>query len=94
PWTIKQVVDGFDKCNPNGSYDPVNFPFCHLIDPNWVLKIEPTRCNALVNSAQPLISDAPDRLEDCVDLSNCVAYNKDGTCLSYRAPDGRPLLFV
>ncbi len=83
PWTLGDVVAGFNKCNPNGNYDPVNFPFCHLIDPNWVLKVEPTRCNALVNSAQPLMSGAPDRLEDCVDLSSCVAYNKDGTCLSY-----------
>ncbi len=83
PWKVEDVVKGFNDCSPNGDYDSDNYPFCHLIDPNWVLRVEPTRCNALVNGAQPLMSDAPDRLEDCADLSSCVAYNKDGTCLSY-----------
>lgn len=91
PWTIGQVIGdpldnyagGFNNCNPNGSYDPVNYPFCHLIDPNWVLKLEPTRCNAYVYGARLMMSDAPDRLEDCVDLSSCIAYNNDGTCSSY-----------
>lgn len=87
PWTVKQVVDGFYDCrhdtNGNVVYDQENFPFCHLIDPNWVLKIEPTRCNSLVNAFSPMIAEAPQRVEDCVDLSTCVAYNNDGTCLSY-----------
>lgn len=87
PWTVEQVVYGFNDCatNENGDvvYDPVGHPFCHLVDPNWILKVEPAKCNSLVSGASPMLTEAPQRIEDCVDLSTCVAYNKDGTCLSY-----------
>lgn len=92
PWTLKQVMDGFTDCDyiRNGqgeitgiNYSPTNKPFCHLIDPNWVIKAPATRCNAKVYGSNLLTRDAPDRMEDCADLTSCVAYNKDGTCVNY-----------
>ncbi len=86
PWTLGEVVKGFNNCEyQNGvlSYDPINHPFCHLIDPNWVLKVSPTRCNAVVFGSTLLNQDVPDRIQECADLSSCVGYNKDGTCISY-----------
>lgn len=92
PWTLKQVMDGFTDCdyirNAQGeiigvNYSPNNKPFCHLIDPNWVIKAPATRCNAQVYGSNLLTRDTPDRKEDCADLSSCVAYNKDGTCVNY-----------
>ncbi len=89
PWTLKQVVDGFNDCNfikdVNGNVtgvnnDPVNKPFCHLIDPNWVIKAPLSKCNAVAFGASPYIPNAPNRAQECVDLSTCVAYDKDGNC--------------
>ncbi|MDO8626656.1 MAG: hypothetical protein Q7K39_04390 [Candidatus Magasanikbacteria bacterium] len=87
PWTLEQVVKGFNDClrdeAGNIIYDPVNKPFCHLIDPNWVLKLEPTRCNASVWGPQPLSEGIPQRNQDCADLSTCVAFDIKGQCVSY-----------
>lgn len=92
PYTLGDVVKGFNDCAFNKDsqgnivgvqYDPANKPFCHLIDPSWVLKAPQSRCNALVNSAVPLGQGIPDRLQDCADLSSCVAYNSDGTCRDF-----------
>lgn len=89
PWTLKQVVDGFNDCNfikdTNGNVvgvdnDPVNKPFCHLIDPNWVLKAPPSKCNFLAFGATPFFTGTPNRTQECADLSTCVAYDKDGNC--------------
>ncbi len=86
PWTLAQVVNGFNDCRyDNGVlvYDPVSHPFCHLIDPNWVIRAFPTRCNAMSYGPSLLGAVSGDRLEDCSDLSTCVGYNKDGTCINY-----------
>lgn len=89
PWTLKQVVNGFNDCNfikdVNGNVvgidnDPVNKPFCHLIDPNWVLKAPPSKCNFVAYGSTPYFTGAPNRTQECADLSTCVAYDKDGNC--------------
>lgn len=98
PWSLKEVVgtapnyaDGFNDCarDANGRvvYDPVSKPFCHLIDPNWVIKIPPTRCAAKGPGAAVLTTGVPTRLDDCMDLQGCVAYSVDAqgnrTCSQY-----------
>ncbi|MDO8499245.1 MAG: hypothetical protein Q7S66_01125 [bacterium] len=87
PWTLAKVVAGFDDCLklPDGSvqYDPVNHPFCHLIDPNWVIKLPVSKCGDLAYGASPLISGVPDRLQECVNLQSCVGTNPDGSCNAY-----------
>jgi hypothetical protein len=89
PWTLKQVVEGFDDCNfikdINGNVvgvnnDPVNKPFCHLIDPNWVLKAPLIKCKFLAFGATPFFGGTPNRSQECADLSTCVAYDKNGNC--------------
>ncbi len=87
PWSLKEVVDGFYNCsyNKDGSvnYDPENKPFCHLVDPNWVIKLAKTRCDAKAPGSIPLGSDVPDRVEECVDVKTCVGQDKDGNCAGY-----------
>lgn len=83
PWTLKQVVDGFYECGADLTVEDINHPYCHLIDPNWVLKAPLAKCNALVNSASLASADVPNRLEECVDLQTCVQTNPDGTCADY-----------
>ncbi|HSR89605.1 MAG TPA: hypothetical protein VLK22_04435 [Candidatus Udaeobacter sp.] len=89
PWTLKQVVDGFNDCNfikdANGNVvgvdnDPINKPFCHLIDPNWVVKAPALKCNFLAFGATPFFRGTPNRAQECADLSTCVAYDKNGNC--------------
>lgn len=90
PWTLKQVVDGFNDCNfikdINGNVvgvdnDPVNKPFCHLIDPNWVIKAPPATCNFMAFGSTPAaLSGTANRTQECVDMTTCVAYDKDGNC--------------
>jgi hypothetical protein len=92
PWTLKQVVDGFNDCNfikdVNGKVvgvnnDPVNKPFCHLIDPNWVLKAPESRCNFVAYGATPFFGGTPNRAQECADLSTCVAFDKNGNCANH-----------
>jgi hypothetical protein len=92
PWSLAQVIAGFNDCDfvRDGSgkvtgvnYDPINKPFCHLIDPNWILKIPDARCSADAYGSSLLSTDVPDRAKTCTDLSTCVAYNKDGSCVNY-----------
>lgn len=89
PWTLKQVIDGFDDCNfikdANGKVvgienDPVNKPFCHLIDPEWVIKAPPSKCNFVAYGSSPSFPGTANRSQECVDMTTCVAYDKDGNC--------------
>lgn len=74
PWTLSQVVNGFNDSTSQ---------FYHLIDPDWVLKAPAAKCNALGFGPTLLSSDVPERLQDCVDLQSCVSYNANGTCNDY-----------
>lgn len=89
PWTLKQVVDGFNDCNfirdASGNVvgvdnDPVNKPFCRLIDPNWVIKAPPSKCNFVGFGSSPYVAGTANRAQECVDMTSCVAYDKDGNC--------------
>lgn len=85
PWKLKDLINplNFNKCPPDpGVYDQ-NSPFCHLIDPNWVLKSPPAKCNALVYSSTLLAPNVPDRLQECVDLQTCVSYDASGKCKDF-----------
>lgn len=79
PWTLGQVVDGFNDCEPNGK-PSVAHPYCHLIDPNWVLRVPEVRCETEVISNALVTENAPTRRSECVDLSTCLLENPDGTC--------------
>ncbi len=79
PVTLGEVVDGFYDCNEQNELDD-NHPWCHLIDPNWVLKYPETQCK---NQAygQLLESSASDqRKTECVDMPSCIDEDGDGNC--------------
>ena len=77
--TLKEVVDGFDDCEPDGTASQ-NHKWCKLIDPNWVLKYPETQCKALVNGQLLVSPGADERQQECVDMPSCIAENDDGTC--------------
>lgn len=79
PWSLNQVLNGFNNCNTTGDLD-ADHPFCHLIDPNWVLKAPPTRCAARGTGESLLSSSGPTRSEYCADVQDCVATDDQGNC--------------
>jgi len=84
PWTLLTLIKNFDECSKTDkTYDSVNYPYCHLIDPNWVLKVEQTRCEAKGYTETLLSSVGGQRLSECVDMTTCVKYDSQGSCLSY-----------
>lgn len=92
PATLEEVVKGFYKCSyvkdAQGNVisvndDPINFPYCHLVDPNWVIKLEQTRCDALGYGTTPVGNDVPDRLQECMDVKTCVGRDSTGHCIGY-----------
>ncbi|MFA4831552.1 MAG: hypothetical protein WC618_05335, partial [Patescibacteria group bacterium] len=86
PWTLKKVVDNFENCKRNSKGEVIpdaDYPYCHLIDPNWVLKIPKARCDADVIGPQLISPQSADRMRECADLSTCIAYNPDGSCQEF-----------
>jgi hypothetical protein len=89
PWTLQQVVDGFEDCarpNPNDLQKVVaddQHPFCHLINPNWVLAIPDARCESQVRGPKLVSINAATRREECVDIATCLATDEHGTCIDY-----------
>ncbi|PIT86823.1 MAG: hypothetical protein COU33_01030, partial [Candidatus Magasanikbacteria bacterium CG10_big_fil_rev_8_21_14_0_10_43_6] len=89
PWTLGDVVAGFDNCARPSANDrtivvpDAAHPFCHLINPNWVIAIPQAQCEAQVYGPQLAELGAPIRRQDCVDVSTCIAKGPDGQCLDF-----------
>lgn len=79
PITLGEVVDGFYQCNAQNELDENN-PWCHLIDPNWVLKYPETQCRneAYGQLLESSVSDQ--RKTECVDMPSCIDEDGDGNC--------------
>ena len=80
PWQLAQVVNGFNECADTGGRDE-DHPFCHLIDPNWVLKAPPMRCNAQAFTQTLQGEGGNSRSEACVDVQDCPRTDANGNCL-------------
>ncbi|MFA6146467.1 MAG: hypothetical protein WC697_04050 [Patescibacteria group bacterium] len=105
-FTLKDIVDGFDKVSSVGDcaidcpfaslriaaagnegnsqvnkcarWQPAS-PFCHLVDPNWVLKAPSFQCETIAYSAIPLPGSSQ-RQETCVDMKDCIHEDVTGKC--------------
>ena len=88
PWKLGEVVAGFEKCELSVEGDPTtvepsgNFPFCHLINPNWVVTVPPAICEAQVFGPQLAQVGAPIRREECVDAPTCLQKDANGNCVT------------
>lgn len=88
PTSLKEVVDGFDRCDPQTKSivtdDPQSpYRFCHLIDPNWVLKYPRTQCRAFVPGPTLISREGDSRAEVCADAASCVQEDDQGNCQSW-----------
>ena len=79
PVTLQEVIDGFHQCNSDGERDS-QYPWCHLIDPDWVLKFPDTQCRTLVYGQLLSASGTDERAEECVDIQSCVSEDEYGNC--------------
>jgi hypothetical protein len=77
---LKDVVDAYNDCNEDGKAD-ANHKWCHLIDPDWVLKQPIGQCRALAYSEHLESSEGPNRLQMCVDPVTCLRENDFGECI-------------
>lgn len=88
PWTLGEVVDGFYDCH----YDPNDptkiipdpaYPFCHLINPNWVIKAPQARCEIKVFGDALIDPASSARREECADVSTCLGKDNTGACAQF-----------
>jgi len=76
--SLNEVISNFNNCEaPNAS------KFCHLIDPNWILRYPQTMCQAVVNGPLLIASGATERAESCADTESCIKMSDDGTCQAW-----------
>ncbi|MFA6604002.1 MAG: hypothetical protein WCT10_04165 [Patescibacteria group bacterium] len=81
--TLGQVVAGFNVCGVNGAPDAANpaTKWCHLIDPNWVLKAPSAECRAKVYGPVLLSAGIATRAETCTDVATCLKEDDFGQCV-------------
>ena len=81
--TLEEVMNHFYDCDPETGGASDTHPWCHLIDPNWVLKYPATQCRALVKGPTLLAGETSIRADTCVDAASCIAKDDSGNCVSY-----------
>lgn len=79
PVTLQEVIDGFYDCNEDGTLDEAH-PWCHLIDPNWVLRYPQVQCRTMAYGQRLSASGTDARAEECVDMQSCISEDENGNC--------------
>lgn len=79
PVSLGEVVNRFRDCNAAGEADNEH-PYCHLIDPDWILKAPAQQCRARVYGPLLQTTENSFRQETCVDSPTCIAEDDQGNC--------------
>lgn len=91
PVTLKQAMDRFNDCptTDDGTgrqvFDAAALPssahpWCHLIDPDWVLKAPKAICRMMAPGPTLVGSNVATRASICVDAATCVQEDAKGNC--------------
>ena len=78
--TLKEVVDGFNSCNAQGGLDAAH-PWCHLIDPNWVVTSVAQQCSLTGYGDNLMTAELGQRKQECQDIQTCLQRNDKGECI-------------
>lgn len=88
PITLQEAMDRFNDCplNADGTVDESKLPdplhpWCHLVDPNWVLKYPKTLCRQLAPGPTLISPQSANRAQTCVDSVSCIAEDASGDCV-------------
>lgn len=76
--TLAEVIDNFDNCNDEGLLDDEH-PWCHLIDPNWVLTSFQAQC-LTKGYGNSFITGTNQRMQECQDTVTCLEKDTNGKC--------------
>ena len=76
--TLGEVIRGFYDCNEDGELDK-DHPWCHLIDPNWILAAPKYQCRA-EGYGDALMPELGTRQEECGDMVTCLGTDQAGEC--------------
>ncbi len=87
PVTLGEAMDRFEDCprNSAGDVDPAKLPdplhpWCHMVDPEWVLKYPTTICRQLAPGPILLTPQSAARTQSCVDATSCLGQDVSGNC--------------
>ncbi len=78
--TLGDVARNFNNCNDKGKLDAAH-PWCHLVDPSWVLTAPLFQCRVKGYSDSVLSSSFPSRMQECSDVISCLEHNDKGQCV-------------
>lgn len=77
--TLQEVISGFNTCNADGAAD-AQHPWCHLIDPNWVLSAPSFQCK-VKGYGETVFPGTSLRLQECADAVSCLQRDDRGNCV-------------
>ncbi len=81
PITLAEVVNNFNNCPTGDSADFTNYPYCHLIDPNWIIKMPSAECKTQAYGPRLVSSGMSEREKVCIDVASCVEEDGKGKCV-------------
>ncbi len=76
--TLGEVIRGFNVCNAKDEAD-AGHPWCHLIDPSWVLTAPPFQCQT--RGYSDTVDAAGSRQQECQDVVSCLKRDDKGNCV-------------
>ncbi len=81
--TLGELISCFENqgCPYYSGVEGTLNPYYHLVDPNWVLKIPPARCEALAYAPTLESKESNTRQEYCADVTTCLREDDEGNCL-------------
>jgi len=82
--TLREIMESFYECGIDDAGNAVAddaHPWCHLIDPNWIIKFPLTQCRASVYGPTLVTAENSLRTEICVDAPSCVAVDDENNCV-------------
>ena len=77
--SLGTVVRNFNVCNSEGKLD-VDHPWCHLIDPTWVLAAPEFQCRIKGFGETVTPGGTPVRVQECSDVVSCLSHDDKGNC--------------
>lgn len=77
--TLGTVIRGYNDCNKDNKLD-AEHPWCHLIDPAWVLTAPPFKCQLKGYSDTLMVQGTSARLQECADPVSCLKRDDKGVC--------------
>lgn len=84
PIRLRDAMEKFNDCDPVTRGWTPTYKFCHMINPDWVLKSPVFQCLAQTPGPELLAQGGAGRAESCTDQWSCLRQDEEGNCLDNR----------